>query len=164
MKFPVTIYEVRVSEEVHPVVDIDIERTQQALIFKGTTFKHLLCFYFAGVAEVIHEQSAHLPTVAHLFDHHASDGFAVPIRGSSFEQMALLLAAGKFGVALVDDHVDQRIAHLLRRHLTQVLPLAPPLEVAKLDFFRLDRAEQRVEFEAGNFIVIDANVLAPIVK
>jgi len=36
--------------------------------------------------------------------------------------------------------------------------------VAKLYFFRLDGGENRVELEAGNFVMIDANVLAPIVK
>jgi len=48
--------------------------------------------------------------------------------------------------------------------LAQVLPLSPAFKVAKLNFFRLNRAEQLVELEDGNFVVVDANVFAPIVK
>ncbi len=131
---------------------------------KRPAFQHLLRFHFARIAEVVDQQSAHLPAVPHLFDHHPGDGPAIPVSRRALKQVALLLHAGEFSVALVDDHVDQCVAHLLRRHLAQVLPLAPPLEVAKLDFFGLDRAEQRVELEAGNFVMIDANIFAPIVE
>ena len=49
-------------------------------------------------------------------------------------------------------------------HLAQVLPLAAAFVRTKLDLFGVDRAVQRVEFEAGNFVVVDANLFAPIVK
>ena len=53
---------------------------------------------------------------------------AIPVGRRSFKQIALLLDGGKLGVALVDDHVQQRVAHLLGRNLAQVLPFAPALE------------------------------------
>src|SRR5215467_6265314 len=78
--------------------------------------------------------------------------------------MSLLLDAGELGVALIDDHVEQRVAHLLRRHLAQVLPFALAFEVAELYLFGFDRAVKRVEFEAGDLITIDADLLAPFIK
>ena len=85
LKFAVTIDEIGVSEKVHPVIDVDIEGTQQTLVLKSATLEHLLCFDFAGVAEVIYEQSAHLPSVAHLFDHDARERPAVPVSRSCFK-------------------------------------------------------------------------------
>ena len=102
--------------------------------------------------------------MTHFFDHHAGDGAAVPVGGRALKQIALLFDAGKFGVALIDDQVDQRIAHLLRGHLAQVFPLLRAFERAKLDLVGFDRAVKRVEFEVGNLVVIDADVLAPIVE
>src|SRR6266849_7696691 len=78
--------------------------------------------------------------------------------------MPLLLHAGEFGVALVHDQIDQRVAHLLRRHLAQVLPFAEPLKGAELDFLGFDCAIERVELEAGDLVAIDADLLAPVVK
>ena len=76
----------------------------------------------------------------------------VPVGRSVLKQIALLLDAGEFGVALVDDQVHQRIAHLLRGHLAQVLPLAAALEGAELDFIGFDGAVERVEFEVGDLV------------
>src|ERR1700733_13990473 len=78
--------------------------------------------------------------------------------------MPLLFDAGKLGVPLVDDQIHQRVAHLLRGHLSQVLPLAPAFECAKLDLVGLDRAIEGIELEASNLAVVDADLLAPVVK
>src|SRR4030088_707125 len=102
--------------------------------------------------------------MAHLLDHHPQDGAPVPVSGRVFKQVALLLHAGKFGVSLVDDHVHQRVAHLLCRHLPQILPFTAALVRSELNLFGVDRAIQRVKVEGINLSGIDANILAPVVK
>src|SRR3984893_16300444 len=164
LELAVAIHEVGIREKIHPVVHVDIERTQQAFVLKRSSLQHFLSLNLARITEVIDQQRTHLPAMTHFLDHDPSDGAAIPIGWCTLEQIALLLHAGEFRVALVDDHVDQRIAHLLRRHLAQVLPLTSSFEVTKLNFFRFDRAEKRVELEAGDLVVVDANLFAPIVK
>ena len=164
MEFAVAVDEIGVGEEVHPIVDVNVESAEQTFVFECPALKHLLRFNFAGVTEVLHQQRAHLPAVTHFLDHHAGNGTAVPVCGSSFEQVSLLLDAGKFGIALIDDHVQQGIAHLLRGNLAQVFPFALAFEMAELDFVGLNGAKQRVEFEAGNLIAIDANLFTPFVE
>src|SRR5689334_6353122 len=78
--------------------------------------------------------------------------------------MPLLLDTGEFCVSLIDDHVQQRVAHLLRGNLAQVFPFAIALEVAELDFLGLNGAEESVKREAGDFVAVDANLFAPLVK
>ena len=78
--------------------------------------------------------------------------------------MALLFDAGEFCVALVHDHVEHCVAHLLGRNLAEVLPLATAFEGAELNFFGLDGAIQRVELERGDLVGVDTNLLAPIVE
>src|SRR5260370_21444483 len=102
--------------------------------------------------------------MAHLLDHHPQDGAPIPISGRVFEQVALLLHAGNFGVSLVDDDVHHRVAHLLCGHLPQVLPFAAAFVGSKLNLFRVDRAIQGVKMEGINLSGIDANVLAPVIK
>src|ERR1039457_3347983 len=164
LEFPVAVYEVGVGEEVQPVIDFDVESAEQALVFEGAALQHLLGFHLAGRPEEVDEQGAHLPTVAHLFDHDAGDGAAIVFRGRGFKQIALLLHAGKFGVALIDDHVHERVPHLLRGHLAQVLPLVAAFVGAELDFFRLNRAVESIEVECLNVVFVDANFLAPLVE
>ena len=140
LEFSVTVHEIGVSEEVHPVVDVDVECPQQSLVLKGAALEHFLRLDFAGIAEVVDQQRAHLPAVAHLLDHDAGDGAAIPVRGRVLQQVALLLHARKLGIALVNDHVHQRIAHLLGGNLPQVFPLAPAFVRTKLDLVGIDRA------------------------
>ena len=113
---------------------------------------------------MVHQQCTHLPAMTHFLDHHPSDSSAIPVSRCALKKIPLLLHAREFSIALVYDHVHERVTHLLRGHLAQVLPLAAARVVAKLNFFRLDRAEKCVEFEAGNFVMIDANLFAPVVK
>jgi hypothetical protein len=76
----------------------------------------------------------------------------------------LLLDRCELGVALVDDHVEKRIAHLLRWHLAQIFPLASALKGAELDLLGFNRPIESIEFETGNLIAIDADFLAPSVE
>ena len=78
--------------------------------------------------------------------------------------MALLFYTGEFSVALVDDHVEQGVAHLLRWDLAQVLPFALAFEMSELDFFGFDSAEEGVELEAGDFVAVDADFFPPFVE
>ena len=164
LELAIAVHKIGVGEEVHPVVDIDVERAQQSLVLEGAALQHLLRFHFSRIAKMIHQQSAHLPPVTHLFDHHARDGAAIPIRGSVVEQVALLLNTGKLGIALVDDHIHERIAHLLRGNLPQVLPLAAALIVPELDVFGLDCAVKRIELEGLDVRRVHPNLFAPVVE
>ena len=76
----------------------------------------------------------------HLFNHHAGECPAVPICRRRIEQMPLLLDTGELSIALVDNQVHECIAHLLRGHLTKVLPLSAAFEGPKLYFFSLNIA------------------------
>src|SRR6266404_3932501 len=100
--------------------------------------------------EVFHQERAHLPAMAHLFDHDARKCLAVVLARSGLEEPALLLDRSKLGVALIDDQVDQRVADLLRGDLAQVLPLFTSLPVAELDIVGLDGSEERIEVEAAD--------------
>ena len=164
LEFAVAVNEIGVGKKIEPVVNRLVERAQQALALKGAALQHLLRFHFAGVAKVFDKQRAHLPAMAHLFDHHPGQGAPVVIRGRRFKQEALLLATGKLGVALIDDQIQQRVAHVLRGHAPQVFPLALSFVVAKLDLFGLDLAVQGLELEGIDVAVIDADLFAPLLE
>ena len=106
LKLSIAVDEVGVSEEIHPVINIDVECAEQPLVIEGAALEHLLGFDLARITKVIHQQRAHLPTVAHLFNHHAGERAPIPVGRSGLEQFALLLHAGKFGIALIDDQID----------------------------------------------------------
>jgi len=78
--------------------------------------------------------------------------------------MPLLLYAGEFGIALIDDQVDQSIAHLLSGYLAQVFPLAAAFEGTELDFVGFDCAVKSIEFKIGDLVMIDADIFSPIVE
>ena len=164
LELAVAVDEIRVGEEVEPVVNLNVEGAEQAFVFEGAALQHLLRLDFSGGAEKVDEQGAHLPAVAHFFDHDAGKGAAVPVGGGGLEQVALLLDRGKLGVALVDDHVHERVAHLLGGDLAEVLPLAIAFVGSELDLFGFDRAVERVEVEGLDVVFIDADFLAPFVE
>src|SRR4029077_7646636 len=164
LKFAVAIDEVSVGEKVHPVVDVDVKRSQQTLVLKGAALEHFLGLDLAGVAEVIEQERAHLPTVAHLFDHDARKGATVPVGRSRLKQVSLLLDAGKLGVALIDDHVQERVAHLLGGDLAEIFPFGAAFEMAALDFVVFNGSVQCLEMEAGDLVAINADFFAPLVE
>src|SRR5437879_9950213 len=100
----------------------------------------------------------------HLFNHHAGECPAVPICRRRLEQMPLLLDTGELSIALIDNQVHKCIAHLLRGHLTKVLPLSAAFEGAKLYLFGFDIAVQSIELEAGHLVAVDADFPAPLVE
>src|SRR6266403_1970456 len=116
------------------------------------------------MSEMFHQQRAHLPAMAHLFDHHTGERLAVVFRGCGLEEPTLLLDGSKLGVALVDDQVDEGVADLLRRYLPQVFPFLASLPVAELDVVGLDGAEERVEVEAADLVVVHADLFTPVVE
>src|SRR5208337_1360689 len=121
-------------------------------------------FHLTGGPEEVDEQRTHLPAVAHLLDHDAGNRSAVVFGGRGCEQIALLLHAGKFGVTLVDDHVHERVPHLLGWHLAQVLPLVAAFIGAELNLFRFDRSVERIEVEGLDIVFVDAYFFAPFVE
>src|SRR5580658_2501394 len=102
--------------------------------------------------------------MAHLLDHHAGDRAAIPLRRSGCKQVALLLDAGKFSVPLVDDHVHERVPHLLGGNLAQILPLVAAFVGAELNLPGFDRSVERVEVESLDTVLVDADFLAPFVE
>src|SRR5256885_16453429 len=102
--------------------------------------------------------------MAHLLDHDPRQRGTIVVSGRGFKQMALLLATGEFGVALIDDHIQQRIAHVLRRNLAQCLPLGTAFIMAELDLIGIDSTEERLEFEIIDLTLIYANLFAPFIE
>ena len=94
---------------------------------------------------MIHEQVAHLPAMAHFFRHHAAKRLAVVLARRVLEEAPLLLDRCELRVALVDDEIEQSIAHALVGKLDDLLPLGPALVRAKLDFIRPRRAKLGLE-------------------
>src|SRR6266481_1831368 len=102
--------------------------------------------------------------MAHLFDHHTGQRLAVPIRGRSLEQIALLLDACEFGIALVDDQVHQRVTHVLRGNLAQVFPFGTTFVIAERDFLGLNRAVESLKPEILDVVIVDADFRAPFLE
>src|SRR5580692_6152635 len=102
--------------------------------------------------------------MSHLFDHYSCDCAPVPFGGRGSEQITLLLHAGKFGIALIDNHVHESVPHLLRGHLAQVLPLIAAFIRAELDLLGFDCTVKRIEVKGLNVIFVDANFFAPLIE
>ena len=83
----------------------------------------------------------------HLLDHHAGDGAAIPFGGRGFKKVTLLLDTGKFGIALIDNHIHQGVAHLLRRDLPLLADAAEhvPVDIAMSIAVYDDELQQSVE-------------------
>ena len=134
LKFPVAIHEVRVGEEIQPMRDVFVERVEQAVFLaEGAAFEHLLRLDLAFAAEVLDQQVAHLISVTGLLDHDAHERREIVLGRSVVHQKPLLLVGSKLGVALIDDHVQHRVAHALIGDLAHLLPAPLALEVAEID-------------------------------
>src|SRR6266849_3077705 len=159
--FAVAIDEIGVDEKVEPVVDVLIEGAEEALLIEGAALQHFLGFDAAAVPEVVHQEMAHLPAVAHFFGDDAAEGLAVVFAGRGFEEAALLLDGGEFGVALIDDEVEQGVAHALVGYADDLFPFGTALVGAKFDFIRAGGPEFGVKFVLGDFGVVHADVFLP---
>ena len=84
--------------------------------------------------------------------------------GALLTEKALLLVGGELGVALIDDHVEHRVAHPLIGDLAHLLPAPVALEVAEVDLGRRQLAVLCLELVAGHEAVdqlaIEADVAA----
>jgi hypothetical protein len=105
LELAVAVDELGVGEEVHPVVDVDVERSEEPAVLPGAPLEELAGLDPARIAEVIDEEVAHLPSMAHLLDHDAADALRVVLGRRGLEEVALLLDRRELRVALVDDEV-----------------------------------------------------------
>ena len=125
LELPVAVDELGVREEVDPVVHVHVEGAEQPVVLPGAALEELARLDLPGLAEVVDEQVAHLPAVAHLLDHDPADAVGVVVGGRGLEEVALLLDRGELRVALVDDEVQERVADRLVGDLRDPLPLVP---------------------------------------
>src|SRR5260370_32927488 len=91
--------EIGIGKKVEPVVDVLIERTEQPFLIEGAAVQHLLRFDTPTIAEVIHEQVAHLPAGAHCFRDYAAGRLPAGLAGGAVEEPTLLLDGGKLRVS-----------------------------------------------------------------
>jgi hypothetical protein len=66
----ITVDELGVGEEVEPVVYRRVKRIQEPVTTERSPFQKFSRFEFSRIAEVVDEQVAHLPAVAHFFAVH----------------------------------------------------------------------------------------------
>src|ERR1700752_2681134 len=134
LKFSVPIYKSGVGEEIEPIVDDLIKRAQQTLLFESAPLEHLLRLHFAAVTEMVDQQVAHLPAVAHFLGHDAAERLAVMFAGRIREKAALLFDRRKLRIALVYDQIHQAVADSLIWNLQHALPFRTAFEGAEFDF------------------------------
>src|SRR5258708_5364059 len=96
------------------------------------------------------QQVGHLPTVAHLFGHHALQGEQVIVRRRVVQQVTLLLHRREFRVALVDDQVQEGVANPLVGDVREGGPFALALVMPELDVRHFGIAELGVEVEVAH--------------
>ena len=131
LRLAVAVGEHREGEEVEPGVDRLVERLQHArrVVVAAAALEQRLGLVAAVAAEVGVQQVDHRPQVTALFDVHLEEVAQVVEARAMRAEHALLLDAGRLGVALDDDQAPQRVAELAR-HL---LPRRLALEVAEAD-------------------------------
>ena len=161
LELAVPVDELGVGEEVDPVVHVDVEGAEQPAVLPGAPLEELARLDLSGFAEVVDEQVAHLPAVAHLLDHDAADAVGVVVRGGGLQQVALLLDGRELRVALVDDQVQQRVPDGLVGDLREALPLALAGEVPVLDLVGLQVAVLGLEGVVGVLRQLEADVVLP---
>src|ERR1700691_1136637 len=164
LELTIAVYKIGVGKKVEPVVHVNVEGSQQTFVLKRPPLQHLLRLDFARRSEEVDEQSAHLPAMTHLLDHDAGDRATIPLRGRGCKQVTLLLHAGKFSIALIDDHIHQGIPHLLCGNLAQILPLVAAFVGTELDFPGFDRSIERVKVEGLDVVFVDAYFFAPLIE
>ncbi len=149
--------------------DVVVERVEQpVLLAEGAALEHLLRLDFAFAAEMLDHEVAHLVSVARLFDHDAHERRQIVFARRVVYEKPLLLVGGELGVALIDDHVENGVAHALVGYLAH--PLPPPLafEVAEVDLRRRQLAVLCLELvpghEALDEIAVEPDVAGPFVE
>src|SRR6202521_3677088 len=157
----VTIDEIGISKKVEPVVDVLIERTEEAFLIESAALQHLLRFDAPAVAEVIHQQVAHLPAMAHFFRDNAAQRVPVVFAGRILKKPALLLDRGEFRVPLIDDEVKQGIAHSLVGNLDEFFPFGTALVSPELNFVGTRWPKFCFELVTRDFRIGHTDILLP---
>src|SRR5919197_601700 len=98
----------------------------------------------------------------HLLGHHALQRQEVVIGRRVVQQVALLLDRGEFGVALIDDQIEQRVADALIGNVHHRRPLALAFVVAELYVRHLRIAELRLELERAQRALGQPNRVLPV--
>ena len=131
LRLAVAIGEHREGEEVEPGVDRLVERLEHArrVVVAAAALEQRLGLLAAVAAEVRVQQVDHRPEVAAFFDVDLEQVAQVVEARAMRAERALLLDAGRLGVALDDDQPAQLVAELARHFLPHRLAL----EVAEAD-------------------------------
>src|SRR5262245_52525673 len=79
---PVSIDKGGKSEEIDPIFHRLVKGSQEPFLLIGSPFQKFSCLRFALVAEVTHQEIAHLPAVAHLFGIDPDDATEISFRRS----------------------------------------------------------------------------------
>src|SRR5256884_6294150 len=164
LKLAVPVDELRVREEVEPVVHQLVERPQQPLAFVGAPLQELRRLALAFVAEVAAQQIGHLPAVPHLLGHHPHQRQRIIVGRGVGEQIALLLHRGELRVALVHDQVQERIADALVGDVHHGRPLALAFVVTELDVGHVLLPELRLELEAAQIALRQTDTVLPVAE
>src|SRR2546429_568522 len=164
LELAVPVDELRVGEEVEPVVDQLVERPQQSLALVGAPLQQLRRLALSLVAEMAAQQIRHLPAVPHLLGHHAHQRQQIVVRGGMGEQVALLLHRGELRVALVHDQVQERIADALVGDGHHGGPLALAFVVTELDVGHVLLPELRLELEAAQIALRQTDTVLPVAE
>src|SRR2546421_10658893 len=164
LELAVPVDELRVGEEVEPVVDQLVERPQQSLALVGASLQQLRRLALPLVAEVAAQEVRHLPAVPHLLGHHAHQRQQIVVRRGMGEQVALLLHRGELRIALVHDQVQQRIADALVGDVHYRGPLALALIVTELDVGHVLLPELRLELEGAQIALRQTDPVLPVAE
>src|SRR2546421_7963862 len=164
LELAVPVDELRVGEEVEPVVDQLVERPQQSLALVGASLQQLRRLALSLVAEMAAQQIRHLPAVPHLLGHHAHQRQQIVVRGGMGEQVALLLHRGELRVALIHDQVQERVADALVGDVHHGGPLALAFIVPEFDVGHVLLPELRLELEAAQVALGQTDAVLPVAE
>src|SRR2546425_356419 len=164
LELAVAIDELRVGEEVEPVVHQLVERAEQALPLVGAAVEQLRRLALSLVTEVRAQQVRHLPAVPHLLGHDAHQRQQVVVRRGVLEEAALLLDGSELGIALVDDEIEQRVADALIGDMHHRGPFVLPFVMPELDVGDLLLAELGLELEGAQLALGQPDRVLPVTE
>src|SRR3989442_3127653 len=164
LELTVAIDELRVGEEIEPVVHQLVERPEQPLPLVGPALEQLRRLALSLVAEMAAEEIRHLPAMAHFLCHHAHQGQQIVVGGGVREQVALLLHRREFRVALVYDQVQERVPDPLVGDMHHRRPFALTFVMAELDVRYFLLPELRLELELSDLALGQADGILPVAE
>ena len=99
-----------------------------------------------------------------LLAHYSKQALSVVFGRRRVDEVALLLGGSEFGIALVNDQMHQRIAHILGRKFQDFFPFSPALEFTELNFRMRRVGVDRIELVALGDRWIEADIFLPLAK